>query len=113
MKNILSGAFRVIYELLPSILELIGLLGTSATVLFLIVLSPCFAFETAFDPIEKKLIFIFLGAFVLFFILWQIVPLFWQVGTKHPSVKVKQEITVKVVNDESKEETSCENSLKD
>lgn len=106
MKNFLSGAFRVLFGLLQSILRPIGKIGMCITGLFLIILVPCYAFESASDPIEKKLIFIFLGIFVLFSILWQI-------GTKHPPVKVKQEITVKVINDETKEETSCENSLKD
>lgn len=56
MKNFLSGAFRVLFGLLQSILRPIGKIGMCITGLFLIILVPCYAFEGASDPIEKKLI---------------------------------------------------------
>ncbi len=94
MKKILLGLFRVLFELLQMILRPIGRIGTGLSTLALIVFGLLVLFGGANNPFEKKFLLISFGCFMFFSILWRI-------GTIILPVKVKEEITVKVIDEKS------------
>ncbi len=101
MKKFLLGLLRVLFELIQMILRPIGRIGTGLSTLALIIFGLLFLFEGANNPFEKKFLLILFGCFMFFSVLWRI-------GTIILPVKVKEEITVKVIDEKTGEEIPCE-----
>lgn len=100
MKKFLLGILRVLFELVQMILRPVGKIGAGLSMLMLI-LDLLVWMINGFPAKEKKTLLIIFGFFMFFSILWRI-------GTIVLPAKVKEEITVKVVDEKTGEEIPCE-----